>query len=99
MKSIFIFIGLLLAVPPLIAQTATGTITRTVTGTVCDAQTQEPLVGASVLQKDTRNGVATNADGRFELRLLPSNRQVHTVRSLGYTTAEYDLSNAAHSIR
>lgn len=113
MKSIIVLIGLLLAVPPLIAQTGNGTgtgtgtidgtVTRTidgtVAGTVCDARTQEPLVGASVLQKGTRNGVATNADGRFEIKLLPSSRPTLTVRFLGYTTAEYELQGNTSDIR
>lgn len=112
MKSIFIFIGLLLAVPPLIAQTGTGTgtgtgtidgtVTRTidgtVAGTVCDARTQEPLAGASVLQKGTRNGVATNADGRFEIKLLPSSRPTLTVRFLGYESAEIDIEGIDSSM-
>ena len=40
-----------------------------VSGKVLHAQTKEPLVGATVLQKGTTNGVSTEVDGSFELTL------------------------------
>lgn len=41
---------------------------QTVTGTVVDAQGQ-PVVGASVVEKGTTNGVVTDTDGRFVLKV------------------------------
>jgi TonB-dependent starch-binding outer membrane protein SusC len=39
----------------------------TVLGKVTDGQTKEPIVGASVLERGTTNGVVADIDGKFEL--------------------------------
>tara|TARA_R100000781_G_scaffold26169_2_gene19269 strand:+ start:1496 stop:3874 length:2379 start_codon:yes stop_codon:yes gene_type:complete len=41
-----------------------------ISGKVLEAQTKEPLMGATVLQTGTNNGVSTNTDGSFEIDLL-----------------------------
>jgi|TARA_R100000541_G_scaffold5093_1_gene12481 iron complex outermembrane recepter protein len=41
-----------------------------ISGKVLEAQTKEPLIGATVLQTGTNNGVSTNTDGSFEIDLL-----------------------------
>ena len=43
---------------------------KTVTGTVTDA-TGEPLIGASVLQQGTSNGVITDIDGSIPSKCRP----------------------------
>lgn len=43
---------------------------KTVTGTVTDA-TGEPLIGASVLQQGTSNGVITDIDGKYSIQVPP----------------------------
>ena len=43
---------------------------KTVTGTVTDA-TGEPLIGATVLQQGTSNGVITDIDGRYSIQVPP----------------------------
>jgi len=83
MKSIIILIGLLLAAPSLLAQT--------ITGSVCDAKTGQPLSGASVAQKDTLTGVATRADGTFSINLTPNAPKTLVVRFLGYETKEVSV--------
>lgn len=40
-----------------------------VTGVVRAANTGETLPGATVVEKGTKNAVATNFDGRFEIRV------------------------------
>ncbi len=45
--------------------------TVTITGNVTDT-TGEPIIGASVLEKGTTNGVITDFDGNFELRVSGS---------------------------
>ncbi|MEM7789079.1 MAG: carboxypeptidase regulatory-like domain-containing protein, partial [Bacteroidota bacterium] len=60
-----------------------------VTGSVTDAETGQPLVGANVAVLDARGavtgGASTNADGRFALRTaLPARL---AVRFIGYETA------------
>ena len=43
--------------------------TRTVTGTVTDKETNEPLIGVNVLLKGTTNGIATDFDGRYSIQV------------------------------
>lgn len=57
--------------------------TITVTGTVID-EAGDPLIGATVLQKGTTNGVATDLDGNFTLK-VPTTAHL-TVSSVGFTT-------------
>lgn len=52
-----------------------------VTGTVVD-ETGEPLIGASVLQKGTSNGVATDLDGKFKID-VPKNATL-VISYVGY---------------
>jgi TonB-dependent starch-binding outer membrane protein SusC len=42
----------------------------TVLGKVTDGQTKEPIVGASVLERGTTNGVVADIDGKFELQMM-----------------------------
>lgn len=47
--------------------------TGTLTGTVTDAKTGEPLIGATVILEGTTLGDATNPDGRFIIENIPAN--------------------------
>ena len=40
---------------------------RTVSGTVTDAATGEPLIGVTVMDKGTMKGAATDVDGKYEI--------------------------------
>ena len=40
-----------------------------VTGLVLDAKTKEPLIGVSVLEIGTTNGIITDLDGNFTISL------------------------------
>src|SRR5699024_9962690 len=42
---------------------------KMVSGTVTDAQTGDPLVGANILEVGTSNGTATDVDGHFSLQV------------------------------
>lgn len=53
-------------------------------GFIHDAESGEPLHGATVLIEGTRNGVSTDADGRFLLLRLPSDDFDLIVSYLGY---------------
>ena len=71
----------------------TGTVlaqeTKTIKGIVKDAA-GEPLIGASVVQKDTNNGVLTDMDGNFTLT-VPADATL-SIAYMGYTTREINLA-------
>lgn len=59
---------------------------NTISGTINDGETNEPLVGAIVLVKGTINGTITNADGKFTLKATPP--QTLQVSLVGYKTQD-----------
>lgn len=61
----------------------------TVKGTVKD-NTGEPVIGASVVQKGTSNGIVTDIDGNFSLN-VPSNSTI-VVSFIGYKTQEIPVA-------
>ena len=63
--------------------------TKKVTGTVSDAQ--GPVIGASVVEKGTSNGVVTDFDGNFTLNVQPGATLV--ISYIGYTTQEISIGN------
>lgn len=56
----------------------------TVVGIVRDEKTSQPLAGAVVALTDLHRAAATDADGRYVLRLVPAGPQHITVRFIGY---------------
>ena len=69
---------------PVVAQT------QQVEGTVLDSQ-GEPVIGASVVEVGTQNGVATDFDGHF--RLSVKNNALLRVSFIGFQTKEVKASN------
>lgn len=63
----------------------------TVKGTLVDAQTKEPLVGATVMIEGTSEGVAADLDGSFVLHSLRTGRQVLVFRSVGYSELKKEI--------
>ena len=79
MRLIFITIALFACMPFVQAQN------RIVTGKVTDAETQEPLIGVSIIRTDdAMTGTITDVDGRFELALPGENPTVLKFIYLGY---------------
>jgi hypothetical protein len=67
--------------------------TLVVRGLVLDARTYTPAPGVTILLKDTNWATSTNADGRFELTVVPEGRQVELVVAfIGYKTLVKKLS-------
>lgn len=60
-------------------------------GSVLDAQSKEPLQGASILVKGTRIGTLTNAAGRFSLE-VPEGAKILVVSYVGYATREVEIT-------
>ena len=53
---------------------------------VITEQTGEPVIGASVLEKGTNNGIVTNIDGKFSLTV--NKGAVLVISFIGYKTQE-----------
>lgn len=83
MKRIFSLwlLGLLLAISQVYGQG------RTVSGTVTDATTGDPLIGVNVMVKGTTTGTATDLDGNFSLQ-VPDANAVLEFSYVGYVTIE-----------
>ena len=60
--------------------------TVTITGVIKD-KSGEPIIGANVLEKGTTNGVITNVDGEYTLKVKGAN-SVLVVSYIGYKTQE-----------
>ncbi len=68
----------------------------TVGGTVAD-KTGAPLVGATVLEKGTGNGVVTGAKGEFTLQVANAGADI-VISFLGYTTIEVKATDIKPSV-
>lgn len=62
-----------------------------VTGSVIDAQTNEPLIGATVIEKGTSNGTVTDIDGKFSLTTKNESGKI-VISFIGYISQELDFS-------
>ena len=65
---------------------------KKVTGTVSDSQ--GPLIGATILEKGTSNGVVTDFDGNFDINVQPGATLV--VSYVGYVSQEIKVGNNAN---
>lgn len=70
---------------------------RTITGTVLNADDGEPLVGASVLPVGGGNGVATDVDGKFSIK-VPQAVKAIRVSYVGMVTQEVPVTDAPMTI-
>ena len=80
------------------AQDASSRAAVTLTGTVLD-KSSEPLPGASVLVKGTANGVATDVDGKFTIRLKPTPSTVIVFSFVGMKPKEIPYSSLHDGIK
>ena len=84
-KKYFLLFSLLLSCYSLLAQ-------KNISGVVVSSSESEPLVGVTVLEKDTQNGTITDLNGSFSLTI--SNDQNIIVASfVGYKTQEINIGN------
>lgn len=68
-------------------------------GKVTDAQTGEPLIGASVVVKgETRQGVITDNTGQFSLNAKDSNPLTLSVAYIGYGTQDVEVTNTSAQV-
>jgi iron complex outermembrane recepter protein len=60
---------------------------KTITGTVTDGETNDPLVGASIVVKGTTKGVVTDVSGQYSLD-VPADATTLVFSFVGYTSKE-----------
>lgn len=65
--------------------------TQTVTGVVISEEDGQPVIGASVLVKDTQLGTITGIDGDFKLTNVPSSAKTIVVSYLGMKAVEVPI--------
>jgi len=63
-----------------------------VNGTLLEDETSFPLLGASVVQKGTSNGVVSDFDGNFSIQGIPMNA-VLEISYLGFKTKEISITS------
>lgn len=89
------FAGLLLLLSALMAVALSAQESRknyVITGTVADARSGEPLIGANVIIEGTTIGAATNPDGKFSiLARMGAGTYKITFRFIGYKKQTQDL--------
>lgn len=66
--------------------------TRTITGSVLDSETREPLSFTSVVQSGTTNGVTTDVQGNFSLTLQLNGSSSVIVSFIGYLSDTIKIS-------
>jgi iron complex outermembrane receptor protein len=81
----------------LMAGTAWGQVT--LTGTVVDKTTREPLPGATVFIADLKTGAVADVNGQYRIPNLPGRRFLVQVKFIGYTTLTETLDLAATAER
>ena len=61
-----------------------------VSGTITDSESGEPLIGANIVFVGTTNGTATDIDGRYELK-VPEGAEAIEISYTGYQTSIFVL--------
>lgn len=64
---------------------------KIVKGRVIDSSDKEPIVGASIFVKSTKQGTITDIEGHFSLE-IPDNVKTITVSFVGMTTREVAIT-------
>lgn len=90
-RSVWLLLAFLLAMPAAMSQGLAN-----VSGTVTD-NTGEPLIGATVREKGTKNVTATNIDGEFSLK-LSSAKPVIEVSYIGYEPKKVTVTKSHMNI-
>ncbi|HBQ61768.1 MAG TPA: TonB-dependent receptor, partial [Balneolaceae bacterium] len=63
----------------------------TLTGEVTDAETEEPLIGATVYIQSIQKGAQTNIDGQFTITDIPTGTYTVSITYVGYRAFERNI--------
>ncbi len=83
---------LFLTMPVFAGETGTASNRGTVYGIIIDNSTGDPLPGASVFIKNTNYGSATDVEGRFRIRRIPTGDQTMVVHFVGFQRKEIPIT-------
>ncbi|SMO58349.1 TonB-dependent receptor [Fodinibius sediminis] len=72
---------------------------QTITGTIIDARTNEPLAGANVLEVGTSNGVSADRSGRFTLEITGTEPVRLRITFVGYRTKTIEAGKDEASLQ
>jgi hypothetical protein len=84
--SIVKFISQFVAVILIFSASIQAQTTGTLSGTVTDAKTEEPLIGATVILEGTSLGDATDANGRYTINNIPTGSYNITASYVGFVS-------------
>jgi iron complex outermembrane receptor protein len=87
----------LLLFPLVLASSAAFAQSQTLSGQVLDGAGR-PIIGATVVEKGTNNGIGTDANGRFVLRARSAQPRLQ-VSALGYTTQEVSPTGGSIAVQ
>ncbi len=83
---------------PVVSEKQAAQQTQKIAGTVVDAHTGEPIIGANILVKGTTNGTSTDFDGNFVLEDVPANATL-VISYIGYLPLEMKSTAGKMTIR
>ena len=93
MRCAALVLAMLLSSVPVLAQT------RTITGTVTDAETGQPLEGARVGVRGTALSTTTGPDGKFTLGNIPGGNVTIAIRRIGHNFVDLPLPAGQNELR
>lgn len=73
-----------------------GMAQTVVRGEIIDAGNSDPLIGASIVVKETTNGTVTDYDGKFELKIKQSLPATVVCSYIGYEDKEIIVNNGEY---
>ncbi len=69
---------------------------KTISGTVRDAKTSEPIIGATVFIRETQDGTVTDVNGQFSVSIAEGNYTID-IEYLSYKSVTIDINTAQTS--
>ena len=72
---------------------------KNITGIIIDEESREPLTGASVTVKGSRQGCISDLDGKFTLQQTLRGQQMLVISYIGYQTIEVPARHNMMEIR
>ena len=77
----------------------TSLFAQTITGTITDAETKNPLPGANIIQVGTSNGASADTNGHFSLDLLSNKSSKIKVTFIGYKPKIIDTQSRGNNLQ